>query len=285
MRCNERTNACLRNTKESPRVGNWYFVRRDIPCLVLGRLESVHDPRRGGKRRAFVARYIHFNAPRPWTGAAPGPRQVPPIRQMTRDCPPRLCGAQGSVLIRTAAEKELAGPLEGPGRHGSTSPRHDPRLDPFFVTLPLSCLPAQPRFCFRHALHQRPPSRLPCCELPTPLLRAADPRRLFHSCTGSPTTRCVRIPRAVRLPRFRRSFNSLQPFNYLLPVSIHRRARFLPTTRRALVRSTEIRLRLLPLLLFERLLLLRDRSAVARRAKSENQQRTSLTSSALFSSQ
>lgn len=146
MRCNERTNACLRNTKESPRVGNWYFVRRDILCLVLGRLESVHDPRRGGKRRAFVARYIHFNAPRPWTGAAPGPRQVPPIRQMTRDCPPRLCGAQGSVLIRTAAEKELAGPLEGPGCHGSTSPRHDPRLDPFFVTLPLSCLPAQPRF-------------------------------------------------------------------------------------------------------------------------------------------
>lgn len=277
MRCNERTNACLRNTKESPRVGNWYFVRRDIPCLVLGRLESVHDPRRGGKRRAFVARYIHFNAPRPWTGAAPGPRQVPPIRQMTRDCPPRLCGAQGSVLIRTAAEKELAGPLEGPGRHGSTSPRHDPRLDPFFVTLPLSCLPAQPRFVSVTPSTNGHPR--------VSLLRAADPRPLFHSCTGSPTTRCVRIPRAVRLPRFRRSFNSLQPFNYLLPVSIHRRARFLPTTRRALVRSTEIRLRLLPLLLFERLLLLRDRSAVARRAKSENQQRTSLTSSALFSSQ
>lgn len=51
--------------KERLRQASWYIVRRDIPRFVLGRLESFHGLERGGKRKAIVARYFHFAAPRP----------------------------------------------------------------------------------------------------------------------------------------------------------------------------------------------------------------------------
>jgi len=101
------------------------------------------------------------------TGAAPGPRQVSPIRQMTRDYRPQLCGAQGSVLIRTAAEKQLAGILEGPGRHDTTL---DPRP---LLHDPSAFLPPSPGF--RHALHHGHPrvSLAACCRPETSLQRLA----------------------------------------------------------------------------------------------------------------